>query len=597
MARCAWFCLAAYFWTGSVVAMEVPARELVQPPSAERIAAVQAEAAWAGWPAVARDLRGVALALYRKQSGQAQAWYYLFRWAELFGQTEHEADARWLEAVQHSRADKSNLPQEARASERPLADLAPPELQAYVMGSWDFSNQFFTLLSSRDRAPEVISIFGSLWKRAPDDFKDYAGLAIAIALVYDVPPPPGWPHVQVNAAALPRRFPAPTEIFGFLIKSDRKGVLLQPLRKLPAAELKFVVDTAAGFDEMTWAQDNVQTPLAAFGKVYDSVHYRTDRIGGGTQIWPKQTYRLPEILQDGGICIDQAYFAATVGKAKGVPTLLFRGEGFDGRHAWFGFLDGAGHWNLDCGRYANQGLVAGVAYDPQTWTAISDHELQFLSEGFHRQPLFQASLEHLQFATLFFDDGDLPAAIKAARAAVDIERRNPEAWYLLIIAMRRMGVPPVQVEAVLHEAALAFHNYPDLEVAFKSTIVRSLRARGETSAADFLERSIAHKFESTRVDLSMEKAYEIMRRSMERDDVPVCIHTYYGVLNSFGHDAGMDFFDGVVRPFVEYLLKKSQWHEALRAVGQARTTMRIEFDGQLDRELKSLEDRARQALP
>ena len=32
--------------------------------------------------------------------------------------------------------------------ERPLADLTPPELRAYLMGSADFSNQFFTLLSA-----------------------------------------------------------------------------------------------------------------------------------------------------------------------------------------------------------------------------------------------------------------------------------------------------------------------------------------------------------------------------------------------------------------------------------------------------------------
>ena len=59
-------------------------------------------------------------------------------------------------------------------------------------------------------------------------------------------------------------------MFGFLVKSDRKGALLQPLDKLPASELKFVVDIVAGFDEMTWAQENVQAPLAAFGKVYDA---------------------------------------------------------------------------------------------------------------------------------------------------------------------------------------------------------------------------------------------------------------------------------------------------------------------------------------
>ena len=50
----------------------------------------------------------------------------------------------------------------------------------------------------------------------------------------------------------------------------------------------------------------------------------------------KMERTLPLILQEGGLCVDQAYFAAMVGKAKGVPTLLFRGAGLDGR----GLLDG-----------------------------------------------------------------------------------------------------------------------------------------------------------------------------------------------------------------------------------------------------------------
>ena len=58
----------------------------------------------------------------------------------------------------------------------------------------------------------------------------------------------------------------------------------------------------------------------------------------------------------------------------------------------------------------------------------------------------------------------------------------------------------------------------------------------------------------------------------------------------------MDFLDQVVRPFFEYLLKNGQPREALRAVEQARATLRVEPAGQLDRELGVLEDRAKQAL-
>jgi len=58
----------------------------------------------------------------------------------------------------------------------------------------------------------------------------------------------------------------------------------------------------------------------------------------------------------------------------------------------------------------------------------------------------------------------------------------------------------------------------------------------------------------------------------------------------------MDFFDQVVRPFFEYLLKNGRPGEALRAVERAQTTMRVEPNGQLDRELNALKDQAQQML-
>ena len=596
MLRRANLLLAALFWAGGAAAGEMADSELARAPSAERVTALQTEAAQKGWAAVAAQLRAAAMRLYEQHGAQAQAWYDLYRWADLFGQTEHQAVSRWVDAIRQAQAGHANMPTELRVTERPLGMLAPPELQAYVMGSQDFSDQFFTLLSPLDQPAMAISILAELWRRNPAEFKDYASLAIALAVVYDVPPPPDWPHGQVSAQALSRSLVPPPEIFGFLIKSDRAGALLQPLRKLPASELKYVVDTSVGFDEMLWAQRKVNVPLAALGKIYDIIRYRRDRIEAGALVWPQTSYRLPAILQAGGICVDQAYFAAMVGKAKGVPTLIFRGAGLDGRHAWFGFLDGSGHWQLDCGRYADQKLVAGFAFDPQMWTNISDHELMFLSEGFRRLPLFKTSLIHRQFAEVYFNGGDFAAAAKAARAAINIERRNLEAWDVLLAAQERMGAPPRQVEGTLQEAALAFQRYADVEADFKNRLVRSLRGRGETSAADFLERSMARKYEASREDLSVQQAHDILGRSMEKDDVNGSIRTYYTVLNSLGHGAGIGFFDQVVRPFIEHLLKNGKPGEALQAVKQARQTLRVEPNAQLDRELSALTDRVQAAV-
>ncbi len=580
----------------AVARAELPAVELDHAPTAARIAALQAEAARAGWPAVARELRQAAVGLYARNGAEAQSWYYLFRWAELFGCSDADAVNTWIAAVNHARAGHPGMANRYAVSPQPLAGFWPADLQAYAMGARDWSDQFFTLVSPLDNPPQVMEILAALWARNPAEFRTYANLALAIAVVYDVPPPPTWPHGQVSTEALPRRLPPPAEIFAFFIHADQAGATLEPLRRLPAADLKFVVDTPASFGELTWAEQDVRTPLALLAKVYDSVRYRRDRIANNVMIWPGPRYALPDILRSGGICVDQAYFAATVGKAKGVPTLLFQGAGLDGRHAWFGYLGGDGRWQLDCGRYPEQRYVIGLALDPQTWTVISDHELAFLSEGFRRLPLYRSSLVHSQFADLYFASGDFAAAARAARNAVNIEPRNLDGWNILLAARRRQDAGPRQLEAVMQEAARAFQRYPDVEAGFRTLFVQSLRARGETSLADQIERGTAQKYVATREDISVKQAQDMLDRSLAQGSLDDSVRTYYRVLDAYGRGGGINFFDRIVQPFVNRLLEQDRPAEAVQALTQARRFLHVEPQSQLEGEINLLDERVRRAV-
>jgi hypothetical protein len=594
MARSVILFLAVLLVGRTAWAEEIPAGELANAPSAARVAALQSEAAKAGWPAVAQQLRGMAVGLYEKQGAQAQAWYCLYRWADLFGQTEAQAVTRWTTAVTRAKAAHANMPVDARMRANPLADFWPPDLQAYAMTSPEFSAEFFALYTPYDQPAMVISILAALWQRDPAGFKDYGNLAIAIAVVYDVPPPPDWPHGQVSPEALTRKLLPPADIFASFVKADRAGDTLQHLRKLSAAELKFVVDTGAAFDELAWAQKSFRMPLAQLANVYSLVPSRPERAAGGVLVWPEATYRLPDILKAGGIEVDRMYFAAMVGKAKGVPTMLFRGAGLDGRHAWFGFLDDLGRWQFNCGRSTEEKSMPGYAFDPQTWTTLPEHELAFLSAGFRRLPGFKVSLMHEQFAELYFSAGDYPAAAKAARSAIKSEVRNLDAWNLLIAAEGRRGAGPRPVESALHDAAVAFQHYPDLEAGFKGRLAGSLRARGQIAAAEELARVPAPKHQVNQEDLGVRKAQEIMEHSMENDSQDDRIRTYFNVLNAYGRGAGLAFFDQIVQPFVESLLKADKPSIALQAIGQARRTLTVAPDSLLDAKLIVLTERAQQ---
>ncbi len=570
--------------------LAIPAGEPLQPPTAARLAAVEAAAQRDGWSPQTAGLRAAAVRAYEADKlPAAEAWLNLSRWSAMLGETEAHFTARWIQAVNAAKVGHANMPSRFAATDRSLGFALSPTTQAWLIGDAALAEQFFALLTPVDYAPKVFSILDDLYRHDPALCRNYAQLALALAVVYDVPPPPTWPHGQVSAEALPRKLPAALDAFVWWTHQDQLGRTYLRLNKLPADELKFVVDAAAPFNELEWAQKISDFPLNSLARAYTMIRYRTERVTKDTLIWPGKTYRLTDVLRDGGICVDQAYFATEIGKARGVPTLFFAGAGNDGRHAWFGFLDGNRTWQLDAGRYAEQKFVTGFARDPQTWGQLSDHEVQFLAERFRELPSYRSSVVHAEFAADFLAAGEPAAAATAARKAVNFERRNHAAWDTLIAATEKASRDPKAPEAVMREAALAFQaRYPDLEALYVNRVSASLRARGQTSEADAEERRIARKNQSSRTDLSITQASEAVRRAIVTQPLAGQISSYNSALDSFGRGAGIGFFDAVVRPFVDHLLQLRQPAEALHAVDRARNTLKVEPKSQLDQELTAL---------
>ncbi|MBC7367459.1 MAG: hypothetical protein H7343_11730 [Undibacterium sp.] len=567
----------------------IPEVEALQLPKSARLAEITRTAAPDQWAQAIPVLRAAARTAYEHDKlAAASGWLNVTRWAMLFAQTEAEFIPAWIKAIESAHVGHANMPTRFEMTDRSLGRWLSADLQGWLMGNAAFSDEFFTLLAPQDNIPAVFQILNSLHQGDPAKFARYASLALAIAVVYDVAPPPWWPHAQVSASALPRKLPAPADAFAWWIKEDIAGRTFHRLTRLPADELKFVVDAAAPFGELTWSQQIADYPLGQLDKAYTMIRNRQDRIANNNPIWPGPTYAMHFILRDGGICVDQAYFATETGKARGVPTLLFYGAGNDGRHAWFGFLDGAQKWQFDAGRYAEQRFVTGLALDPQTWREISDHELKFLAERFRTLPTFRQSQTHVAFAADYLATGSAAAAVNAARKAVAMERRNVTAWETLTVAEVALGRTPRQLETTLREAARALQLYPDLEATFVKRVCASLRARGEKSAADAEEAHIALKNQSKRGDLSTQQARDILLRSLSADKLPAQVQVYHSVLNNFGRGAGIGFFDQVVVPFVQHLVQLGDKPAADRAIARARQTLKVEANSQLESEFARL---------
>lgn len=572
------------------LAAQIPETEAIYAPTAGRLASIHAAAQRDGWAPQAAMLRTAAFTAYeRDRLAAAEAWLNAFRWATLLGQTEAEFVPRWIQAVQAARAAHPNMPRNYDAPARPLAARISRETQAALFGNVTFSAEFFATLTPVDFAPRVLEILQEILRADAPGFRSYPSLALAIAVVHDVPPPPFWPHGQVTAEALPRQLPAPAAAFAWWAKQDRAGRTLHKLARLGADDLKFVVDAAAPAAELEWASGAWAHPIGQLPAAYQAIRYRKERITTGAFVWPGRTYRLSEILTTGGICSDQAYYATQIGKARGVPTLLIYGAGNDGRHAWFGYLDTNRKWQLDAGRYAEQRFVTGHALDPQTWREFSDHELEFLSERFRDLPAFKQSRVHGLVAAEYLARGQGKAAGAAARKAVSYERRNREGWETLVAAARAEGRDAKTVENLLREAALAFQRYPDLEADYVNRTAESLRARGETSAAEAEVRRIANKGKVTgRSDLSVSQARDLVRRAIATQPLPEQVRAYNSAVDNYGRGAGIGFFDQVVTGFVEHLLGLGQKAEARRALDRARTALQVEPGSQLAAEFERL---------
>jgi hypothetical protein len=310
-------------------------------------------------------------------------------------------------------------------------------------------------------------------------------------------------------------------------------------------------------------------------------------------VWFEQDYALPTILALGGICVDQAYFANAVGKARGVPTLYFRGVGDDGRHAWFGFLGQNQQWQLNAGRYAEQQYVTGYARDPQTWSLITDHELRLLAERTRSSVSYRQSLLLTEFAEDFILDDDRLLGARAARKAVNYDRRNQRAWELLLDAEKHLEIAPKLWEATLREAMLAFAHHPDLELTYSKRFSESLRHRGESSAADFEERRIMRKYALDRADLSLKQEREALWRTSGALSTEQLIQNFNATLDRMGPGSGIAFFDEIVLPVVQHLVQHNRIADAERALDRARRTLRVEPMGQLAQEFNAASEQLR----
>lgn len=236
-------------------------------------------------------------------------------------------------------------------------------------------------------------------------------------------------------------------------------------RLLPWQLLVYVVDVKLSEAEMLWATQHYGR-RAQLGSTYFDVPYDANVYSGGSQ---KQVTRhgftLPNLLQYGGVCIDQAYFATQIAKTMGVPSCICTGEGGDagiGNHAWAGYLAFGGlrpQWDFTQGRYDVYLFWSSNIVDPQTHQRLNDADVGLLAELLNSAPP-----QRLQSALLLKLTDAAPSSARAAlyEQAISLSPGNRAAWLALARLGQQKALAPDQrdeVDQAIHRYLLT--RYPD----------------------------------------------------------------------------------------------------------------------------------------
>ncbi len=493
------------------------------------------------------------------------------------------------------------LPSDYTPQEGLLAARAKEEFLLQLAGDPEFLREFFRLLTPDDFPPVVLTRLEQLCTAQPGRWPAYRSLMLAYALVYDQREPSFWPHHQVAPGAVPRMEESLPERFALIAQANDAGKLEHDLRRLSAAESKFVIDAPVAKSELDWAARNVRVRREQFDRAFSLVRYDQQRVDQGIFIWPHGPYRLEAIQLAGGICVDQAYFACMAGKARGIPTIYFAGQGMDGGHAWFGFLRGNGKWEMDAGRYLNQNYTVGQALDPQTWLPITDHELKYLAGRAVRPAMHDAAQGDLTMVEIFTRRGDRAAALAAAESglynALTAESQQLSAAPLVAVwEAKEQALMATGDRDALREhytkAVKYFRSDEDLQVRYQARLAELERDGGNTVLARKLETQMVKDNRRERADLSTSAGATSLARLLGDGDYDKAERAYKSLLRDLGRRGGGNLFYEIVRPYVQQLRAAGREKEAARALKDARRAMPFETDSILADEFKKLEDAA-----
>lgn len=346
-------------------------------------------------------------------------------------------------------------------------------------------------VSAADAPDPVLEVLSRLRTDEPKYAAGYPELVTALCVVWDERDQPSDqdPTVIVPEPMLARAV--------YLLRYYvRAGDRLQfDVRSMPYELSVFVIDARASEGEMLWAAQRYLRH-GAVGRTYFDVTYDSAFLAGMPKRIEGMAYTLPNLLQAGGICSDQAYFASEVAKAVGVPSVECDGAAGigGGFHAWVGYLQAVGkdvRWNFREGRYREHDYWWGHVVHPQTQERIFDAEVALTMES------ASLSWDRRMTSAALTRSVDLAQPSEAMRllaTAIELNPGNRTAWLALAEMGAQGELNAGQIERVMRVVdRFATRDYPEFAWVVLLKVVSGRDTAEQVAALDRLVGVFRHR--------------------------------------------------------------------------------------------------------
>jgi hypothetical protein len=360
-------------------------------------------------------------------------------------------------------------------------------LNTWLDAHADIKQKFYTALNEKyDKLPAALTLFKELWKKSPEQVEKYPNVAIAVAVVWDDPVRAIYDyrdHQVRTKSTMPDELVDAVGNFQYLVDSD-KG-LESRFRPLPWEFLTFVVDHRTPLKEREWARKYHLTTRGRLRSWHQAVPYDMDMLKGeqspSSGLKPKlqgKLYSLENIRTYGGVCAQQADFAARVAKSVGMPAVYCWGESsYRGLHAWWMYVtvqsvvkDQVKFLLFSDGRvegFQKDQFYTGNVIDPQTGQQMLDRDLErrLWVVGQDASGKRQADLLMRAYPWLVSKlEMDVKARVVYLDKCLKVSPYNEDAW-LEFARLCKAGELATGPKAIVltHLAGLSktFANYPD----------------------------------------------------------------------------------------------------------------------------------------